>query len=88
MANGICLINSSATAIIILKMALLRPKFATPKFPIIYTFVTNRPAKKYCFVYLCIDLYRSLKLVHSRSFFKIVAKNLSLITQTYGIEKL
>ena len=32
-------------------------------------------------------MYRSLKLVHGLIFFKIVAKNLSLITQIYGVEK-
>ena len=31
--------------------------------------------------------YRSLKLVRGLTFFKIVAKNLSLIKQIYGIEK-
>ena len=32
--------------------------------------------------------YRSLKLVHGPSFFKIVANNLPLVTQINGIEKL
>ena len=32
--------------------------------------------------------YRSLKLVRGPTFFKIVARNLPLVTQIYGIEKL
>ena len=47
--------------------------------------------RKYLHGKLCLDCivkYRSLKLVRGPTFFKIVAKNLFLITPIYGVEKL